>query len=77
VQRSHQEARNRGNGISEIEGKGARVAPSDSGEERVSIEEAEFTEIEEKVAMVAARNFQQKTSLIHRSKTFGDTKYIG
>ena len=34
--------RNRGNGISEIEGKAARVAASESGDERVSNQEAEL-----------------------------------
>jgi hypothetical protein len=38
----NQESRNRGNGISEIEGKAARVAASESGDERVSIEEQGF-----------------------------------
>ena len=35
----NQESRNRGKGISEIEGKAARVAASESGDERVSNEE--------------------------------------
>ena len=38
----NQENRNRGNGISEIEGKAARVAASESGDERVSNQEAEL-----------------------------------
>ena len=35
----NQESRKRGKGISEIEGKAARVAASESGDERVSNEE--------------------------------------
>jgi len=35
----NQESRNRGNGISEVEGKAARVAANESGDEQVSNEE--------------------------------------
>src|SRR6266481_1683375 len=37
----NQESRNRGNGISEVEGKAARVAASELGDERVSNQEME------------------------------------
>jgi len=39
---NEQNFQNRGNGISEIEGKAARVAASEVGAERVSIEETGF-----------------------------------
>jgi hypothetical protein len=41
---------NGGKGISEIEGKAARVAASEAGAERVSIEERDFRDYKIKVA---------------------------